>query len=175
MSDKTPPPPQETDPDWDDAAPAAAPAPDPAPPEMHTDGILTKAEAEEIQRQAKAEILKMRTQSAKRQLLEAEKARLLSEEGLVTGIGVKDELVSITIDVAEFAPGIVVNMRPYWHGHTYQVPRHLAETLREIMQRTHLHQNSVDGKDMKHFYHNARATTLSPTGAKNAPKRPDAH
>lgn len=139
--------------------------------DMHPDHpLLTKAEVEEIRAKAKADIEAARKKSAKAQFLEVEKARLLTEEGMTTGIGPQDEMVNITIDLAEYSPAIVINMRAYFHGQTYTVPRHMAETMREIMQRTHLHQNEIDGKSRTHFYQQARATELSPVkGVSRAP------
>jgi hypothetical protein len=139
------------------------------------DPILTSEEIEAIRAQARDEILKTRKSNAKKQFLEVEKSRLLREEGMTTGAGVRDQMVNITVDLAEYAASIVINMRPYWHGHTYTVPRHVAEQLREIMQRTHMHQNEVDGKDRRSFYQKARATSISPVhGIQNAPMAPDA-
>lgn len=162
----------------DPKAPAAEkPAVEKAPKiEMHPDHpMLTKVEVEEIRKEARSKIDAQRKKSAKQQLLEIETARLAAEDGLVTGIGAQDEMVSITIDLAEYGASIVINMRPYWHAQTYTVPRHVAETLREIMQRTHMHQNEIDGKSRTHFYQQNRATELSPIkGVKNAPAAPGA-
>lgn len=135
--------------------------------------ILTNKEVEEIRAQARKEIADTRKRNAKSQFLEAEKARLLTEEGLTTGLGPKDQMVRITIDLSEYAANIVINHKVYWHGQTYTVPRHVAETLREIMFRTHLHQNEIDGKGLRSFYQRHRDTELSPvSGVKRAAKPP---
>lgn len=169
-----PPPKAEQGADWTD---------DPAnPPVKQPEGfgipgedpILTHEEIAAIRKQAREDILRLRKQNAKQQFLEAEKARLLRDEGMVTGVGARDQMVRITINLAEYAGNILINGRPYWHGHTYTVQRHVAENLREIMQRTQIHQAEIDGKGLRSFYAKQHETVLSPVkGVINAPTRPD--
>ena len=138
------------------------------------DPILTQAEVEAIRAQARKEILEERKKGAKAQFLTAEKARLLREEGLTTGHTAKDQMVRVTINLPEFGANILINGKPYWHGHTYTVPRHVGEELRSTMYRAELHQNQVDGKNLRQFYQNHRNTVISPIkGTVNAPAKPD--
>lgn len=168
-----PPPKTEPGADWTDEAnpPVKQPEGFGIPGE---DPILTNEEIAAIRKQAREDILKLRKSNAKTQFLEAEKARLLREEGMTTGTTAKDQMVRITIKLAEYAGNILINGRPYWHGHTYTVPRHVAENLREIMQRTEIHQAEIDGKGLRSFYAKQHETVLSPVkGVQNAPTRPD--
>lgn len=66
--------------------------------------------------------------------------------GLRTGDPVKDELVYITLDLAEHSDCLRINGHTFWHGQTYRLPRHVAESMREMQQRGHNHQLDLDGK-----------------------------
>jgi hypothetical protein len=79
-------------------------------------------------------------------------------EGMRTGDPVKDELVWVTLDLAEHSDRIVLNGTIYLHGHTYQVPRHVADTMREIQARGHEHQNTLDGKGIAELTKKPRMT-----------------
>lgn len=114
--------------------------------------ILSEKEIAAIKAEAKAKILAERKSAEKKKILEQETQRLKNEEGLVTGDSYKDEIVSITVDLAPFSPSININGRPYWHGRTYNVARHVADSLREQMYRTWQHQNEIDGKSLNEFY-----------------------
>jgi hypothetical protein len=130
------------------AAPTAAAKPSQADPEA----LLTEAEIEDIRAKARAEIMGDKRTKLKAEILAAEKQRLKNEEGLTTGNGHQDEIVSITIDLAPFAPHVNINGKCYYHGRTYPVPRHVADTLRDQMFMTWKHQNQIDGKDLNQFY-----------------------
>jgi hypothetical protein len=130
---------------------------DPAPAD---EPILSAAEIKAIKEEAKKKILDERKSAAKLDLLTRETQRLKNEEGLVTGNSHADEMVTITIDLPTFAPSIVINMRPYWHGHTYTVARHVAETLRAQMFTSWKHQNEIDGKSLGDFYATRRIAEI---------------
>jgi hypothetical protein len=122
--------------------------------------ILSAAEIAEIKKKAKTKILAERKVAAEDDLMKREMQRLKNEEGLVTGNSHADEMVTITIDLPNFAPSLVVNMRPYWHGHTYTVARHVAESLRSNMFSCWRHQNEIDGKSAADFYAQRRITEM---------------
>jgi len=101
---------------------------------------------------------------------EEETFRLLREEGKRTGIADKDEIVNITIDLPEFAPNLLINMEPYWHGYTYSVPRHVADSLREMMQRLWGHQQEViEGKSREQQLRSPHPVALSATTGQRVP------
>lgn len=110
--------------------------------------ILSLDEQREAKREARIGVDKKRKKAALEAYIKLETERLQHEEGLVTGIGIKDELVDMLIDVAEYTDRIVLNNVTYFHGHSVRVPRHVAETLREICARSHNHQNEIDGKNL---------------------------
>jgi cell division septum initiation protein DivIVA len=91
-----------------------------------------------VSKDAKADAKKMLEQ----QIYDAERGKT----GLRTGNPMLDELVTCTLDLAEHSDCIRINGHQFWHGHTYTVPRHVANSLREMQQRGHHHQADIDGK-----------------------------
>lgn len=134
--------------------------------------LLSNEEVLAARAEARAALEADQRKAAKKKIVEDEKQRLRTEEGLVTGDGTKDQMVRISLDLAPHSPFIVLNHRPYYHAQTYVVPRHVAETLREIQQNGWRHQDEIDGKTLKEHYQRARDTGLSPVkGVTNAPAR----
>lgn len=79
--------------------------------------------------------------------------------------GIEEELVTFTLDLAEFADRIMLDGVVYFHGRTYTVPRSQYESMSEIAFRTHGHQLELDGKSrIKHVPRNA---SISPHGVIN--------
>lgn len=134
---------------------------------------LTKKEAREVRAQARKNIEAARKKAMIKDLTERETRRLEKEEGLVSGTTHMDEIVACTIDCAPYAKNIVVNFEPYWHGHTYYVPRHVAASLQEQCARTWAHQNAIDGKSLTESILQPRNSVIGPSVARNAPTRPD--
>jgi hypothetical protein len=116
--------------------------------------ILSKEEIEGAKELARENVDKARRA--------AELSRIV--EGQRTGLADKDEMVDIMIDLAEFSDRISLNSTEYYHGYSYAVPRHVADTLREIMQRTYHHQSAIDGKSLEEMYRRAAPVAISPTG-----------
>lgn len=140
---------------------------DPQGHDLHQ--LLTNAEVLEIRSEARKKLLERQKAAARKDLLAQETERLAQEEGMVTGARELDEMVSITLDLAEHSANIVLSGRPYWHGHTYTVPRHVAQTLGEVMFRGHEHQRVIDGKSLKEGLARRRDTVLTPTAVVRAP------
>lgn len=135
-------------------------------------GILTESEKEKIRNEVRAKLKLERHKSALAQFRAEEERRLRMEEGMTVG-GVKDDMVTITLDLAKHSSCIMIDMRPYWHGQTYTVPRHLADSLAEMQFRGWGHQYEIDGKSRYDFYQSIRETTISPVkGTKNAARPP---
>lgn len=163
----------------EDAAIARAAADRQAAEDLDPDGhdlhaILTNKQVLAVRAQARKEMLADQVAAAKASLLDEEKQRLLVEEGVSTGSSALDEIVSITLDLADHTDKLVVNFAPYWHGITYTVPRHVANSLREQMWRGWQHQHILDGKGIAESYQRQRVSSISPKhGIKNAPRTPD--
>ena len=134
--------------------------------------VLSDEEVLEARVEARAIIEAKRKKQAKAALIAEEQRRLETEEGLTTGDGVKDQMVKIVLDLAPHSPYIALNGRPYYHGQTYTVARHIAETLREIQQRGWRHQDEIDGKSLTQHYQRARQSVVSAVkGITNAPQK----
>lgn len=116
--------------------------------------VLSAKEEEAVRRQAEREIENERKIQARADLLKKEKAKLRERHSINDNSalsGRASDMVMITINIPEFSncPWIQVNLPngpKYYHGQTYTVPRHIANSLRESMQWMRRHQNELDGK-----------------------------
>ena len=128
--------------------------------------LLTNAEFRAAEKKAKDRLLKEQKTAAmaavEKETLEAIRGR----EGLVTGDAAKDELIDVHLDLYEGADHIMLSGVRYDHGRTRRVPRHIADTLREIAARGHNHQTELDGKGIAGRQTRQGNTTLNArTGA----------
>lgn len=135
-----------------------------ADPPVSSHPLLTAAEVAEAKAKARSKLDKERRLAAMKAVEDAETERLKREEGLVTGDGAKDEMVDITLDLAPFTEKIVLNSVPYWHSFTYPVPRHVADTLRDIQAQGWKHQDEIDGKGLAQHYQANRRTHIKQVG-----------
>lgn len=122
--------------------------------------LLSKDEIEALEAEVKAELLEKKKEAASEAMREKIRRDLAYKEGLVTGNAVKDEIVNILIDLAPFAPAITLNGMHYFHGSSYTVPRHIADTLAEQAYRTWKHQNEIDGKSITDFQGQKRVAEM---------------
>jgi len=135
------------------------------------DGPLFSAkEISEIKAKAKAEILAAKKDALKKDMIAAEKRRLRLEEGLTVGNSHMDEIVNVTIDLAPYAPSILVNGISYWHGKNYPVPRHVAASLQETMFNTWKHQGEIKGESLSEFYAKKHVEDLYKVGTPSKAK-----
>lgn len=134
----------------------------PAEDEPRLHPVLSNEEVEAARAKARKEVEADRKAAATKAYIAEEKLRLQREEGLVTGDGVKDEIVHITLDLAEHSGKITLSGTEYHHGFGYDVPRHVADTLREIQARGHNHQNEIEGKMIADRFRRPHNTSLSP-------------
>lgn len=135
--------------------------------------ILTVQEQREAMAKGRARVTAEDRKAAMKAFEDQAVEMIRGKKGLTTGDPVKDELVSISLDLAEHSNAIVLNGNAYWHGQTYEVPRHVADTIREIQSRGWNHQLELDGKGLSERYRAPHNTVFNAkTGAvKNAPQR----
>lgn len=135
--------------------------------------LLSPEEVAKAKADARAKFQALQKKQAMDALVKAEMDRLRGPAGLVTGDPVRDELVTLSLDLAEHSDGIMINGEKFWHGHTYTVPRHVADSLREMQARGHNHQNEIEGKGIADRFRRPQLTVLNGiTGAvHNAPQR----
>lgn len=127
--------------------------------------ILSDIEVAAAKQEARDAIEKERKATATKALIASEKMRLQREEGLISGDPVKDERVNVTIDLPEFCADLTINLMPYYHGQTYNVPRHVANSMKEQMQRAWMHQDEIDGKTQAQNLQSRREVKLTPVNA----------
>jgi hypothetical protein len=133
-------------------------------PETATDKarpILTDEEIARAREIARERVSKALKEAETERLIAEEMQRIKAEEGKRTGQVDLDETVEVTVDLAEFAAKLTINGQDYWHGYTYTVPRHVFDSMRDIMFRGHLHQNALDGKDLATFYRSKQSPVLA--------------
>ncbi len=124
--------------------------------------ILSNEEVLAAKASARSKVQAERRKAAMAAVEEEETRRLRREEGLTTGVGAKDDIVNITIDLPPFAPDLKVNFdQIFTHGVTYPVPRHQADTLAEMMSRAWLHEDEVKGRSKAEHYGIARHAKMS--------------
>lgn len=147
------------------AAPAATPA-RPAKPEKRLHHILSNEEVLAARAKAREKLEAEQKAFAISDVEKQELARLRDEESMTVG-GADQDLVNVTIDLPEFADCLKTNMRPFWHGQTYKVPRHVADDLRWRMQAAWQHQLlQIDGKKLRDTYYRNAALNLGMSGTK---------
>lgn len=112
------------------------------------DSILSPEEIAAAVAEAKSKFAADAKAKAKKELIASEMEKLKRVEGQKTGDSYKDEMIPVTVDLPEFTPHLVINGEPFWHGHTYTRPRHVVNSLREMISRAWNHQDDIDGKSM---------------------------
>lgn len=135
-----------------------------APPIEITGNAVNLLSDEEIaaaRRKAREKVDAIRHQKAIDEIVEQETRRLQMEDGLVTGIGIKDEMVDILVELEFGIDGIPINGRMYRAGQIHTVPRHVADTLREIMFRVHQQEEIRKGSGIMEQQRNMRNTKIS--------------
>ena len=131
--------------------------------------ILTNEEVLAARVKARKRLDDERRKSALKEVEEIELAALKIAEGMMTGTEM-DEDVTVTVDLPEFSPSLNINGRPYWHGFTYTVPRHVAMSLNEMMFRANRHQElEIEGRKLGEYYRRPHLTAIGKSGVQNMP------
>lgn len=128
-----------------------------APGPINPAAVLTEAELEAIEKQARNEIEAEAKKKAKALALEAAKMRLRQQSGL------NEESEQVFVDVAPYADRITIDGVVYLQTGTYTVRRGVAATMYEIMAKTWNHQAEIDGKS-ENFYRRSRGGMVTPQG-----------
>lgn len=102
---------------------------------------LTDADKAEIRKRAREQVLETRKKAATEAYL---KAAIREEE---REFEPDEQFEDFTVNLAEYAPYIMINGVMYFHGVTYEVPASLARSLGEIQQNTWRHEREFrEGK-----------------------------
>lgn len=154
---------------FEESAPKRAPRAKAAPA---TDGTLSNAEINAAKAEARERVNAAMREAERERVIAQEMEAIKREEGQRTGRADMDEPVKIHVDLAEFSDRLVINGTEYFHGYTYTVPRHVANSMREMMQRTHRHQHEIEGKSLEESYRRTSPKAFSAVtgGAVNVPE-----
>jgi hypothetical protein len=134
--------------------------------------ILSPDEVKAARQKARDRVAALSKKNAMDALVAQEMMKLQGASGLHTGDPVRDELVTVSLDLAEHSDGITLNNDKFFHGHTYTVPRHVADTLRDIQQRGQHHQSELDGKPIADRFRRPQMVVISGrTGAVSSAQR----
>lgn len=79
--------------------------------------------------------------------------------------GLVEDQYTITLDLYEGSPYIVLDGKAYWHGGTYTVGQSTYSMLREIAARGWGHQREIEGKS-ENTYRKEQHVVLSANDAK---------
>ena len=107
--------------------------------------VLTAAEIEEARNTARDRVNAKSKKKALDEVIAAETRRL----ELATGDHYLDEQLWITMDLAPHSDRIVIDNQVYLQGHTYKRPRHVINSLREMMQRGWDHEADIKGESLR--------------------------
>lgn len=112
------------------------------PPTAKADfALITDEEKLALQEKALKSVL---AEKRARALEEYEKAAL---EAARREEGVEEEMITFTLDLAEYADRITIDGVIYFHNREYTVPRTKYQTMIDMAYQTHKHQLEIDGKN----------------------------
>ena len=107
--------------------------------------ILSPAEIQA----ARDEAHKRFNTTAKKAAVEAVVADETRRLKLKTGDGFKDEEIYLHVDLAPYTDRLIIDGATYLHGHSYKLPRHMVESMREMVQRTWDHEADIKGESIR--------------------------
>lgn len=128
----------------------------PRKPVMQVDPTLLSSERqEELRLEARKKIDDERVKQAEDDYLKK------AELELRRAHDPDEEMVEVTLDLAEHSDRITIDGTIYFHGYTYKVPLNTYRTIMEIQARGWDHQAIVDGKNVNQ-YRRAHNLRISP-------------
>lgn len=122
---------------------------------------LTVKEVEDAKARAKAKIDKLKKTKAIENIEKLEAQRLEAAENRITGVIDKDEKIFVTLNLPDYAPCLTVDFFQYYHGQTYELPRHMVKSLKEMEARAWDHSDEVDGKLDRNMYRKKREQRIN--------------
>ena len=114
---------------------------EPAPRKMELSLDDMAAIRKEARRKVEAELL-----AGKRKKFEDEALTEARIEAGIVPATVSSKKLPMRIDVAEFTDRVTIDGVVFLHGRVYMVTEAQRQTLRDIMARTHMHQEEVEGR-----------------------------
>jgi len=135
--------------------------------ELHTfHPVLTDEQFQKAQQKARERVEKERVEAAMKEIEDKEYGKAQRAAGMSKS-DLKDDMVSITIDLVDpdINSCLMINFKQYWHGQTYEVPRHLADYIQsQSFNLARYTSREIEGKKDREFYRKKRNITLGPSG-----------
>lgn len=135
-------------------------------------GLFTADEEEAMRAEARKlaleEVKKEKKAEFRKNLIAEERAKAQRELGMIIGDKDKDEFVSVTINIPSYSDRLIVNGVIYMQGYSYQVARHVADSLNDMMERGRQHEHAISGKSAVDFYRQKSPLEVTPAGVNKA-------
>lgn len=139
--------------------------------EADSDLELTPAEKRKLDKEAKAEIAKELKADKMRDYKDAAKIAAKRQALFRHGKDEKgDDLETVFVSLAQHTPFIALDGKRYYNGQAYRLSRNTAAVMKDQMHRGEMHENEIQGKNMKDFYmHRPQNRVINPNSAVNLP------
>ena len=107
--------------------------------------ILTAEEIAAAREKARANVTADAKKKAINEIIAAETLRL----SIATGDRLMDEEIWISVDLPIGADRLVIDGTTYMHGHLYKRPRHVVNSMREMIARQWDHEADIKGESLR--------------------------
>lgn len=126
------------------------------------EGILTPEDMAELRELARQNVVEEYKAAERKVVLQ----RLMDEER--GKVDPEEDRLDVTIDLPGHSACIKINMKPYWHGVTYNVPVSIYRTIQDVMAQAWKHENVVGNVNAARYRpvsrtHSISARTLATT------------
>jgi hypothetical protein len=126
--------------------------------------ILSEDEQDALRAKAKEMALKKAKEKAEDDFLKAELAKAEAEQNKKMGLNSNEEMVLHTVNLSSAADRHIINGRHYVHGHTYEVPKSLADCMRDTEFRGQVQEDIRKGNNRNEFGYRERDGIKSGAG-----------
>ena len=135
-----------------------------APKKNVVEQALSEAEKEALREKAREIAKKSAKTKAEDDFLAAEVKKAEIEENAKYGVVTEEPLVMHTVNLPEAADRHIINGKEYLHGSTYEVPKSLADGMRDTEHRGHIQENIRKGTSRNEYGFRERNGIKSGTG-----------
>jgi hypothetical protein len=123
----------------------------PAPKKTVVEQALSEGEKKALRDKAREMAKKNAKKKAEDDFLAAEVKKAELEENAKYGISTEEEIVTYTVNLPEAADRHIINGKEYLHGSTYEVPKSLADVMRDTEHRGHVQEDIRKGRDRNEY------------------------
>jgi DNA-binding GntR family transcriptional regulator len=126
--------------------------------------ILSEDEQDALRKKAQEMALKKAKEKAEDDFLKAELAKAEAEQNKKMGLNSNEDMVLHTVNLSSAADRHIINGRHYIHGHTYEVPKSLADCMRDTEFRGQVQEDIRKGNNRNEFGYRERDGIKSGAG-----------